>query len=93
MADFPYQPMFPHAHPVETPWRKLDIEGVTVSEFKGRRVLEIAPHVLSELAAEAMRAATSPSGRGGELLCVRTCITSVVPIPTTSGLACATLNI
>ena len=55
MADFQYQPMFPHAHPVETPYRRLEIEGVTVSEFKGRRILEIAPNVLSELAAEAMR--------------------------------------
>ncbi len=55
MADFQYQPMFPHAHPVDTPYRRLDIEGVTVSEFKGRRILEVAPSVLSALAAEAMR--------------------------------------
>jgi len=55
VADFQYQPMFPHAHPVDTPYRKLDIEGVRVSEFRGRRILEIAPNVLSELAAEAMR--------------------------------------
>ena len=52
---FHYQPMFPKAHPVETPWRKLDIEGVSTSEFKGRRVLEVAPSVLTELARIAMR--------------------------------------
>ncbi len=54
MADFQYQAMFPHAHPVDTPWRKLDIEGVTVGEYKGRRVLEVSPSALAELAEAAM---------------------------------------
>ena len=54
---FQYQEMFPHAHPVETPWRKLEVpEGsVRTSEFRGRRVLEIEGEVLSELARVAMR--------------------------------------
>jgi fumarate hydratase class I len=55
MPDFQYQDMFPHAHPVDTPYRKLDIGGVTVSSYKGRRVLEVAPEALAALAAEAMR--------------------------------------
>ena len=52
---FRYQTMFPSAHPVETPYRQLDLEGVTVGEYKGRKVLEVAPSVLTELARVAMR--------------------------------------
>ena len=52
---FQYQEMFPHAHPVHTPWKKLDIDGVTVSELRGRRVLDIDGSVLTELARTAMR--------------------------------------
>ena len=55
MSSTPYQPMFPHAHPVETPWRKLDIDGVTTTEFQGRRVLQVPGSVLTALAATAMR--------------------------------------
>ena len=52
---FEYQEMFPHAHPVSTPWRKLDIDGVTVSEWRGRTVLDVSGSVLTELARTAMR--------------------------------------
>jgi len=57
MSAFEYQEMFPKAHPVDTPFRKLDgLEGgITVGEYKGRRVLEVDGKVLSALAAEAMR--------------------------------------
>ncbi|RME20892.1 MAG: fumarate hydratase [Deltaproteobacteria bacterium] len=54
MPEFQYQEMFPHAHPVETPWRKLDIDGVSVGEYKGRRVIEVSAQALTELAATAM---------------------------------------
>jgi fumarate hydratase class I len=57
MSVFEYQEMFPHAHPVDTPWRKLEgLEGgVTVGEYKGKQVLEVDGKVLSALANEAMR--------------------------------------
>ena len=55
MPEFRYQEMFPHANPVEIPWRRLDIDGVTVGEYNGRRVLEVSGEALSALAAEAMR--------------------------------------
>ncbi|NOY26735.1 MAG: fumarate hydratase [Oligoflexia bacterium] len=51
---FRYQEMFPHAHPVDTPWRKLDIGGISTGDYKGHRVLEIAPQTLTELARVAM---------------------------------------
>ncbi len=52
---FEYQEMYPHANPVQVPWRKLEIEGVTVSELRGRRVLDVDGGVLTELARIAMR--------------------------------------
>ena len=55
---FRYQPMFPHAGAsgqTATPWRKLDLDGVHVGEYRGRRVLEVDPEVLTELARVAMR--------------------------------------
>ncbi len=55
MPDFRYQEMFPHAHPVETPWRRLDIGGLSLSDFKGGKLLEVSAEALSELAATAMR--------------------------------------
>ncbi|MCB9780280.1 MAG: fumarate hydratase [Alphaproteobacteria bacterium] len=55
MPPFQYQEMFPHAHPVETPWRKLDIDGVTTVPFQGRTIVQIEDRVLSELAEVAMR--------------------------------------
>jgi fumarate hydratase class I len=48
-SNFLYEPMFPlGADP--TPWRKLDIAGVTTGTFEGRTILKIAPKVLEELA-------------------------------------------
>jgi len=52
---FRYQEMFPHAHPVQTPWRKLDIGGVRVGEYQGHRVIEVDADTLAELARQAMR--------------------------------------
>ena len=57
--DFQYQEPFPHAHPVPTPWRRVEIEGthggITVGEYRGHKVLEVEPRVLTELARVAMR--------------------------------------
>ena len=51
-SNFLYEPMFPlGADP--TPWRKLDIAGVTTGIFEGRTILKIAPSVLEELAVAA----------------------------------------
>ena len=49
-----YSPMFPLAE-LPTPWRKLDIEGVSTIEVAGRQVLKISPKALSDLAFEAFR--------------------------------------
>ena len=51
---FLYAPMFPLGD-AGTPWRKLDIAGVSTAECAGRTVLRIAPEALSELAFEAFR--------------------------------------
>ena len=53
-STFLYSPMFPlGADP--TPWRKLDIQGVTVAQCEGQAVLKVAPEALSELAFQAFR--------------------------------------
>jgi fumarate hydratase, class I len=49
---FLYSPMFPLGHG-ETPWRKLDIEGVSTVQCDGRTILRIKPDVLTELAFQA----------------------------------------
>jgi fumarate hydratase class I len=46
---FVYAPMFP-VGPRDTPWRKLDIAGLSTLACDGRTVLRIQPAVLSELA-------------------------------------------
>jgi fumarate hydratase class I len=51
-SGFLYAPMFPLG-PDNTPWKKLDIEGVTSSTCDGRSVLTIQPDALSELAVRA----------------------------------------
>jgi len=51
---FLYAPMFPLGD-AGTPWRRLDIAGVTTTECAGRTVLRIAPEALSELAFQAFR--------------------------------------
>jgi fumarate hydratase class I len=55
MPEFQFQELFPHAHPVATPWRKLDIPGVGTAQFNGEEVLTVAPEVLTELTRVAMR--------------------------------------
>lgn len=49
-----YAPMFPLG-PADTPWRTLDIAGVSTSICAGRTVLHVAPEALSELAFQAYR--------------------------------------
>ena len=51
---FVYAPMFPLGDG-GTPWRRLDIAGVSTAECAGRTVLRVAPEALSELAFQAFR--------------------------------------
>ena len=51
-AAFDYSPMFPLGRD-DTPWRRLDIAGVSTITCDGRTVLTVAPEALSELAAQA----------------------------------------
>ncbi len=51
-ANFRYAPMFPLG-PSATPWRKLDIAGVSTATCDGQTVLRIKPDALSELAFQA----------------------------------------
>ncbi len=53
-ANFLYSPMFPLGDS-GTPWRKLDIAGVSTSTCDGQTVLRIRPEVLTELAFQAFR--------------------------------------
>ena len=53
-SGFLYAPMFPLGD-AGTPWRKLDIAGVSAVECAGRTVLRVAPEALSELAFQAFR--------------------------------------
>ncbi len=53
-ANFRYSPMFPLGES-GTPWRKLDIAGVSTSACDGQTVLRIRPEALSELAFQAFR--------------------------------------
>jgi fumarate hydratase class I len=53
-ANFLYAPAFPLGADA-TPWRKLDIAGVSTTVCEGRQVLKIAPEALSELAFQAFR--------------------------------------
>ncbi len=50
---FLYGPMFPLGED-DTPWRKLDIQGVSSTTCDGRTILKIKPEVLSELAFQAL---------------------------------------
>ncbi|OYV84419.1 MAG: fumarate hydratase, partial [Acidiphilium sp. 21-68-69] len=50
--DFAFSTMFPLGHD-ETPWRKLDLGGVSTIEAAGRTILQIAPETLSALAFQA----------------------------------------
>ena len=51
---FRYAPMFPLGDR-GTPWRKLDIEGVSTAACDGQTVLRVKPDALSELAFQAFR--------------------------------------
>ena len=53
-SNFLYAPVFPLGADA-TPWRKLDIAGISTVACDGRRVLKIAPEALSELAFQAFR--------------------------------------
>ena len=55
MPEFVFQEMFPHANAHATPFRKLDVGGVSVDRFRGRDVLVVEPAVLTELTREAIR--------------------------------------
>ena len=55
MPDFQFQLMFPHAHAVPTPWRRLDVGGVGVDRFRGEEVLVVEPGALTELTRAAIR--------------------------------------
>ena len=55
MPEFGFQEMFPHAHADATPFRKLDVGGVSVDRFRGRDVLVVEPAVLTDLTREAIR--------------------------------------
>lgn len=52
LKPFVYGPLFP-LHDDDTPYRRLDIEGVHTSVCDGRTVLHVTPEALSELAARA----------------------------------------
>jgi len=53
-SNFLYAPAFPLGADA-TPWRKLDVAGISTAACDGRRVLKIAPEALSELAFQAFR--------------------------------------
>ncbi|MBM4367385.1 MAG: fumarate hydratase [Deltaproteobacteria bacterium] len=55
MPDFAFQPMFPHAHHLDTPYRKLDVGGVSVDRFRGENMLVVEPEALTELTRAAIR--------------------------------------
>ncbi len=54
MSEFQFQPIF-ESHPSETPFRKLDSEGIETVSFEGQRILRVPGEVLTNLAAEAIR--------------------------------------
>ena len=51
-SGFSYAPMFPLGAD-RTPWRKLDITGISTTQCDGRTVLKVAPEALTELAFQA----------------------------------------
>jgi fumarate hydratase class I len=51
-ANFLYSPMFPLSD-TGTPWRKLNIDGVSTIQVEGKTVLKVKPDALSELAVRA----------------------------------------
>jgi fumarate hydratase class I len=55
MPEFAYQPLFEHAHPVETPYRLLTAGHVRALRLGDRDFVEVAPEALTLLADQAMR--------------------------------------
>jgi fumarate hydratase class I len=55
--NFRFTPMFPLG-PDTTPWRKLDIGGVSTLDVNGRRVLTVKPETLEQLALAACKDAS-----------------------------------
>ncbi len=53
-AGFLYSPMFPLGED-QTPYRKLDIQGVSTTQVEGRTVLKVTPQALEQLAFTACR--------------------------------------
>src|SRR5580693_9696937 len=51
-SGFLYAPMFPLG-PDRTPWKKLELAGLSTATCDGRTILKIAPDLLSELAFQA----------------------------------------
>ena len=54
MSEFVYQPIFELDHS-ETQWRELPSQSVSVSQIGDRRILEVGPDALADLAAAAVR--------------------------------------
>ena len=54
MATFQYQKLFEHSGQ-ETPWRRLDVEGIRTIEAGGRTILQVDGSVLTELVFQAVR--------------------------------------
>ncbi|OYW05836.1 MAG: fumarate hydratase, partial [Acidiphilium sp. 37-67-22] len=77
--DFAFSTMFPLGHD-ETPWRKLDLGGVSTIEAAGKTILQIAPETLSALAFQAFHD-VSHLLRPGHLLQLR----AILDDPEASG--------
>ena len=54
MADFEFREILPLGAD-ETPYRRIDVDGVTTMSAGGHEFLRVEPHVLTRLTAEAMR--------------------------------------
>ena len=70
--DIDYSPMFPLGEQ-PTPWRKLDIAGVSTIELMGRKILKVTPQALADLAFAAFHA-VSHLLRPGHLAQLRTIV-------------------
>jgi len=73
MPEFRFQEMFPLAAD-DTPYRRLDLDGVGADTFRGRPILTVEPAALTRLAAAAIRD-VSHLFRPGHLAQLRTIVT------------------
>jgi len=55
MTAFQYAEPFPHVGHDTTPWRKLDVGGVSLGSYRGQSILEVEPGALTALTAAAIR--------------------------------------